>query len=180
MKIRRPVANESCAELCYVIQSCQELRITEMSVRRDETPRLFTSNESTSSSRSSKFFILRKKMEADKLALEVKLAEQKFADEIECLRAEQQQRAKILELKKKAEELRLEYEFEDAIAQEEGMSNNNDVDKELNELPVDDMSDRVSRLDKNTVENDVVDEPPIEPTNFTKPELAKDELSEPR
>lgn len=118
MKIRRPVANESCAELCYVIQSCQELRITEMSVRRDETPRLFTSNESTSSSRSSKFFILRKKMEADKLALEVKLAEQKFADEIECLRAEQQQRAKILELKKKAEELRLEYEFEDAIAQE--------------------------------------------------------------
>lgn len=60
------------------------------------------------------------------------------------------------------------------------MSNNNDVDKELNELPVDDMSDRVSRLDKNTAENDVVDKPPIEPSNFTKPELAKDELSEPR
>lgn len=117
-------------------------------------------------------------MEAEKLALEVKLAEQKFADEMECLRAERQQRAKILELKKKAEELRLEYEFEDAIAME-GMSNNSDVDKELLKLPVDDMSDRVSRLDKNTAENDVVDKPPIEPTNFTKPELAKDELSEP-
>ena len=119
-------------------------------------------------------------MEADKLALEVKLAEQKFADEIECLRAEQQQRAEILELKKKAEELRLEYEFEDAIAQEEGMSNNDEVDKELNELPVHDMSDRGPRLDKNTAENDVVDNPPIEPTKFTKPELAKHELSEPR
>jgi len=119
-------------------------------------------------------------MEADKLAPELKLAEQKFVHEIVCLRAEQQQRAKILELKKKAEELRLQYEFEDAIAQEESMPNNNDVDKKLNELPVDDMSDRVSRLDKNTAVNDVVDEPPIEPTNFTKPGLAKGELSEPR
>jgi len=41
---------------------------------------------------------------------------QTFANEIECLRAEEQQRAKLLELQKKAEESRLEYEFEDAIA----------------------------------------------------------------
>lgn len=64
-------------------------------------------------------------------ALEVKIVEQKFTDEMECLRAEEQQGAKILELKKKAEELRLECECVDATAQEEGMSNNSDIDKEF-------------------------------------------------
>ena len=78
----------------------------------------------TSSTRS----VLRKKLQAEKLALELKIAEQSFAIEIECLRAEQQ-RAKLLELQKKAEESRLEYEFEDAIAQEEGMSNKGDIDE---------------------------------------------------
>jgi len=39
-----------------------------------------------------------------------------LANEIECLRAKQQQHAKRLELQKKAEESRLEYEFEYAIA----------------------------------------------------------------
>ena len=42
-----------------------------------------------------------------------------------------------MELQKKAEESRLEYEFEDAIAQEKGMSNKGDIDEELNELPFD-------------------------------------------
>ena len=97
----------------------------------------------TSSTRS----VLRKKLQAEKLALELKIAEQSFATEIECLRAEQQQRAKLLQLQKKAEESRLEYEFEDAIAQEEGMSNKGDTDEELNELPLDGVNDRVSRLD---------------------------------
>ena len=52
-----------------------------------------------------------------------------------------------MQLQKKAEESRLEYEFEDAIAQEEGMSNKGDIDEELNELPLDGVNDRVSRLD---------------------------------
>ena len=96
-------------------------------------------------------------MQAEKLALELKIDEQSFANEIECLRAEQQQRAKLLELQKKAEESRLEYEFEDAIAQEEGMSNKGDIDEELNELPLDGVNDRVSRLDLGITENTVVE-----------------------
>ena len=108
----------------------------------DETPRLLTPSESTTSS---KCFVLRKKLRAEKLALELKIAEQTFANEIECLRAEQQQRAKLLELQKKAEDSRLEYEFEDAFAQEEGMSDKGDSDEELNELPLESVNDRVSR-----------------------------------
>ena len=88
---------------------------TSASNREDKTPRLFTPSESTTSSKRS---VLRKKLQAEKLALELKIAEQSFANEIECLRAEQQQRPKLLELQKKAEESRLEYEF----AQEEGKS----------------------------------------------------------
>ena len=108
----------------------------------DKTPRLFTPIYYFKYT-----FRLRKKLQAEKLALELKIAEQSFATEIECLRAEQQQRAKLLQLQKKAEESRLEYEFEDAIAQEEGMSNKGDTDEELNELPLDGVNDRVSRLD---------------------------------
>ena len=93
-----------------------------------ETPRLFTPSESTTSSKRS---VLRKKLRDEKLPLELKIAEQTFANEIECLRAEQQKRAKLFELQKKAEESRLEYEFEDTIAQEEGMSNKGDIDEEL-------------------------------------------------
>ena len=68
-------------------------------------------------------------MQGEKLGLELKIAEQTFANEIECLRTEQQKHAKLLELQKKAEESRLEYEFEDAIAQEEGMPNKGDIDE---------------------------------------------------
>ena len=86
------------------------------------------------STTSSKCSVLRKKLRAEKLALELKIAEQTFANEIECLRAEQlQKRAKLWERQKRAEESRLEYKFEDAIAQEEGMSNKDDIDEELNE-----------------------------------------------
>jgi len=49
-----------------------------------------------------------------------------------------------LELQKKAEESRLEQQFEDAIAQEEGMSSKGDIDEELNKLPIESVNDRVS------------------------------------
>ena len=91
-----------------------------------ETPRLLTPSESTTSSKRS---VLRKKLRAEKLALELKTAQQMFANEIECQRAEQQKRAKLLELQMKAEQSRLESEFEDAIAQEEDMSNRGDIDE---------------------------------------------------
>ena len=60
-----------------------------------ETPPLFTPSESTTSSKRS---VLRKKLQAEKLALELKIAEQTIANEIECLRAVQQKRARLLEL----------------------------------------------------------------------------------
>jgi len=102
----------------------------------DETPPLFTPSESTTSS---KLSLLRKKLRAEKLALELKVAEQTF----ECLRAEHQQRAKLLELEEKAEESTLKYELKDAIAQEEGMSIKGDIDEELNKLPLESVNDQV-------------------------------------
>ena len=138
-----------------------------------KTPPLFTPSESTTSSKRS---VLRKKLQAEKLALELKIAEQSFANEIECLRAEQQQHAKLLELQKKAEESRLEYEFEDAIAQEEGMSKKGDIDEELNELPLDGVNDRVSRLDLGITENTVIEKPEIK---STKPEAVTEVSSQP-
>ena len=142
-----------------------------------ETPPLFTPSESTTSSKRS---VLRKKLQAEKLALELKIAEQTFANEIECLRAVQQKRARLLELQKKAEESRLEYEFEDAIAQEEGMSNKGDIDEELYELPSDGVDDRVSRLDLEITENTVVEKPHMEEIKSTKPEVVTEISSEPR
>ena len=122
--------------------------------RRDRTLPLFTSNESTTSSKSSKSSILRKKLQAEKLAFELKIAERECEDEIKLLRAEAQQRAKLLELKMKAEESRLEYQYEDAIAREERLSNNGDLnDKELSELPIDSLHDRVLRLELNSAPN---------------------------
>ena len=50
----------------------------------DKTPRLFTPIYYFKYT-----FRLRKKLQAEKLALELKIAEQSFATEIECLRAEQ-------------------------------------------------------------------------------------------
>ena len=79
----------------------------------DKTPKLFFSDDSTVSSKSS---ILKKKLQAEKLALELKIAEQQCEDEIRLIRAEALQRKKLLEIRKRAEESKLEYEYEDAMA----------------------------------------------------------------
>ena len=63
----------------------------------------------------------------------------------------------------------MEYEFEDAIAQEEGMSIKGDIDEELNKLPVESVNDQVLRLDLEITENTVVDKPHIEEVKSTKP-----------
>ena len=81
-----------------------------------------------------------------------------------------------MELQKKAEESRLEYEFEDAIAQEEGMSNKGDIDEEFNELPLDGVNDWVSRLNLRITENTVVEKPEIK---STIPEVVTEVSSQP-
>ena len=129
---------------------------------REQRPVLFTSKGSTSSSKSSKSSILRKKLQAEKVALERKIAEQKCEEEIKLFRTETERRVVVLELKEKAEESKLEYEFEDALAKEDFVSNNADIiDEELSELPVDSVNDRVSRLGTNSalvVQNAEADE----------------------
>ena len=80
--------------------------------------------------------------------LELKIAEQQCGDETRLIRAEALQRKKLLEIRKRAEESKLEYEYEDAMAQEDCLSNNSPRDdKELSELPIDSVKDRVARLD---------------------------------
>ena len=134
---------------------------------------LFTSKGSTSSSKSSKSSILRKKLQAEKLALELKIAEQKCEEEIKLFRAEAERRAVVLELRKKAAESKLEYEFEDALAKEDFVSNNaNIIDEELSELPVDSVNDRVSRLGTNSapvVQNAEADEQLASKVNQSSP-----------
>ena len=96
------------------------------------------------------------------------------------MQAEQQQPAKLLELQKKAQESRLEYEFEDAIAQEEGMLSKGDGDEELNKLPLESVNNWVSHLDQEITENTVVDKPHIEGVKSTKPEVVTEVSSDPR
>jgi len=96
---------------------------------------------------SSKSSILKKKLQAEKLALELRIAEQQCEDEIRLIHAEALQRKKLLEIKKRAEESKLEYEYEDVMAQEDCLSNNSPRDeKELSELPIDGVKNRVARL----------------------------------
>ena len=103
---------------------------------REQTPVLFTSKGSTNSSKSSKISFLRKKLQAEKLALELKIAEQKCDEEIKLFRAEAERRQVVLELRKKAEESKLEFEFEDALAKEDFVSNSADIiDEELRPDP---------------------------------------------
>ena len=68
----------------------------------------------------------------------------------------------VLELRKKAGESKLEFEFEDALAKEDFVSNSVDIiDEELSELPVDSVNDRVSHLGTNSapvVQNAEADE----------------------
>jgi len=73
----------------------------------------------------------------------------------------------------------LEYEFDDAIAQEEGMSSKGDIDEELNKLPLESVNVRVTRLDLKVTENTVVDKPHIEEMKSTKPEVVTKVSSEP-
>ena len=79
-----------------------------------------------------------------------------------------------MELQKKAEESRLEYEFEDAITQEEGMSNEGDIDEELNKLPLDGVNDQ------EITENTVVEKPHIKEIKSIKPVVVTEVSSEPR
>ena len=141
---------------------------------------MFTSKGSTSSSKSSKSSILRKKLQAEKLALELKIAEKKCEEEIKLFRAEAERRVVVLELRKKAEESKLEYEFEDALAKEDFVSNNaNIIDEELSELPVDSVNDRVSRLGTNSapvVQNAEADEQFASKVNQSRPGNGTKEL----
>ena len=50
--------------------------------QRDQTLKLFPSSESNSPSKANKSSILRKKLQAEKPALEIKIAEQKCEEEI--------------------------------------------------------------------------------------------------
>ena len=137
----------------------------------DKTPKLFSSDDSTVSSESS---IVKKKLQAEKLALELKIAEQQCEDEIRLIRVEALQRKKLLEIKKKAEESKLEYEYEDAMAQEDCLSNNSPRDeKELSELPIDTVKDRVARLDASfapDTKKSVADDQLVDKTNVTDPD----------
>ena len=89
-------------------------------------------------------------------------------------------RSKAFGTSKKGEESRLEYDFEDAIAQEEGMLNKGDIDEELNKLPLNGVNDRVSRLDPEITENTVVEKPHIEEIKSIEPEVVTEVSSEPR
>ena len=57
-------------------------------------------------SKASKTSILRKKLQAEKLALKLKIATQKGEEEISLLCAKAKQRAKLLELRRRAEKTR--------------------------------------------------------------------------
>ena len=139
----------------------------------DETPRLYSSDESTVSSKSSN---LKKKLQAEKLALELKIAEQQCEEEIQLMGAEALQRKKLLEIKKTTGESKLEYEYEDAMAQEECLSNNSPKDdEELSGFPI----YRVARLDPDAKKS-VADGQLVEKTNVTDPDCeAKVETTEP-
>lgn len=83
--------------------------VSEMSVsnwKRDQTLKIFPCSESTSMSKASKTSILRKKLQAEKLALKLKIATQKCEEKISLLRAKAKQRAKLLELRRRAEKTR--------------------------------------------------------------------------
>ena len=70
-----------------------------MSGKSSENKDQYCCTESASSSKSSKSSILRKKLQDEKLALELKIAELKCEEEIKLFRAEAERRAVVLELK---------------------------------------------------------------------------------
>ena len=68
------------------LRICRETRfpIIDVSAEKgDQTLQLFTAGQSTTSSKSSKNSILKKKLQAEKLALELKIAEEKCKEEIQ-------------------------------------------------------------------------------------------------
>ena len=79
----------------------------------------------------------------------------------------------MLELREKAEESKLEYELEDALAKEYFVSNNADIiDEKLSELPVDNVNNRVSRVGTNSapvVQNAEADEQLASKVNQSSP-----------
>ena len=81
--------------LTHTHSSCAKMSASNR--EEGETPGLFTPTESTTSSKHS---VLRKKLQAETSALELKIAKQAFTNEIECLCAKQQKCAKLLELQK--------------------------------------------------------------------------------
>ena len=123
---------------------------------------------------SSKSSILKTKLQAEKLALELKIAEQQCEDEIRLIRAEALQRKKLLEIRRRAEESKLEYKYEDAIVQEDCLLNNSPRgDKDLSELLIDSEKDRVARLDPSfapDTKKSVADDQPVDKTNVTDPD----------
>ena len=80
----------------------------------DKTRKLFSLDDSTVFSKSS---IPKKKLRDEKLALELKIAERQCEDELRVIRAEVLQRKKLLEIRKRAQESKLEYEYENVMAQ---------------------------------------------------------------
>ena len=91
----------------------------------------------------------------------------------QTLSREAERRTVVLELRKKADESKLEYEFEDALAKDDFVSNNADIiDEELSELPVDSVNDRVSCLGTNSapvVQNAEADEQLASKVNQSSP-----------
>ena len=77
--------------------------------------KLFPPSESTSSSKTSKSSILRKNLQVEKLALELKIAKQKCEEEITLLCSEAERRTELLELKRRAEKTKFEVAYEDAL-----------------------------------------------------------------
>ena len=94
-----------------------------------------------------------KKLQAEKPALELKIAEDNCEEEIK-LRVEAERRATELALRKRAEELKLECEYEGALSKEDfGSDNENIIDEELRKLPLDSVNDRVFRLGVDSAPN---------------------------
>ena len=94
---------------------------------------------------SSKSSTLKNILYTEKLALELKIAEEKCEEEIRLLCVEAERRAELLELKRRTKEAKLEVAYEDALAIED--SNHGDIDdKDLAGLPVDSVEDRFLTL----------------------------------
>ena len=97
---------------------------------------------------------MRKKLQAEKLALELKIAEERCEEEIKLYRVEAERRATVLALRMRIEEMKLECEYEEALAKEDcGSDNENIIDEELSKLSFDSVNDRESRLGVNSALN---------------------------